>query len=172
MINNKLKFGLSTILFLMVNTIAVNAQAESVYIRAKHSDKCLHVPGDTANSFANGIRLTQWSCINQRNVQWEIEPYNDEGLVKLKSTSTGKCAQVNGGSRKNGAIISQWDCVNQANVLWTIKPVEDGYVNIVNHQTGKCLQVDGLSQVNNGTISQWTCVNQPNVKWKIVEASN
>jgi hypothetical protein len=148
------------------------AQAQPIYIKAQHSGKCLHIPASSGNSFANGIQLTQWQCIPQRNVQWELENVGapEQPVYRIKSISTGKCAQVNGGSKANGAVISQWDCVKQPNVHWVLQPVGDNFVNIVNLQTNKCLQVDGLSQSNNAPISQWDCVDQPNVKWKIVNA--
>jgi hypothetical protein len=166
----KIKLILNSIAAIVLGTIGIQpptlAQQKSpIYIQAQHSGKCLHVPGP---GYDNGLQLTQWSCIPQSNVQWQIQRVGNSGEYKIKSASTGKCAQVNGGSSENGAVISQWDCVDQPNVKWVSRPLGDGYSHIINSQTGKCLHVNGGTQYDNEQITQWDCIDQPNVKWKFV----
>ncbi len=165
----KIKLIINSLAAIVLGTIGIQttifAQESPTYIQAQHSGKCLHVPRSGTN---NGLQLTQWSCIPQANVQWQIQRVGNSGEFKIKSASTGKCAQVNNGSSANGAVISQWDCVDQANVLWVSRPLEDGFSHIINSQTGKCLHVNGGTQNNNAPITQWDCIDQGNVKWKFV----
>ncbi len=166
----KIKLVINSIAAIALGTIGIQSptlaqQRSPIYIQAQHSGKCLHVPGP---GYDNGLALTQWSCIPQSNVQWQIQRVGNSGEYKIKSASTGKCAQVNGGSSENGAVISQWDCVDQPNVKWVSRPLGDGYSHIINSQTGKCLHVNGNTQYDNEQITQWDCIDQPNVKWQFV----
>jgi hypothetical protein len=136
------------------------------YIVAQHSGKCMHVPG---GSNVNGTQLTQWDCIPQGNVKWEIFPIGG-GLNEIRSLGTGKCAQVHGGGNENGGLITQWDCVNQPNVHWQLVPTGDGYYHIKNAQSDKCLHVHGGGNRNGALLTQWDCIQQGNVKWKITNA--
>lgn len=133
------------------------------YIQAQHSAKCLHLPGGNPN---NGIQITQWDCLAQDNIRWEISSVGN-GLYQIKSKQTNKCVYVDGGSSQNGAKIVQWDCVNQANGRWRLVKNNDGYSHIVNAQSGKCLHVNGAGNENNVAITQWDCIQQGNVKWKL-----
>jgi hypothetical protein len=47
-----------------------NAQ-DYYYIVAKHSGKCLHQHGGTQG---NGDPITQWDCVNEPNVLWQLRP--------------------------------------------------------------------------------------------------
>jgi hypothetical protein len=148
--------------------IAADAQVISQYsfVRAKHSNKCLHVNGD--QGLGNGVPVTQWQCVNQNNVKWQLVPVPGEvGYYFFKVKFSDKCAQVNGLSQQNGAAITQWDCVNQDNVKWRLAPAGDGYYYLIAKHSNKCLQVNELSQANGAPITQWDCVDQPNVQWKL-----
>jgi hypothetical protein len=139
--------------------------ARDVFIRAKHSDKCLHI---TTGAQDNGLQATQWDCIKQNNVVWRLKPVpNDPGFYFIQVKSSDKCIQVDELSQANGARISQWDCVNQDNVKWKIVRANDGYNYIKAKHSNKCFHVHEASQANNAAITQWDCVNQPNVQWKI-----
>lgn len=132
------------------------------YIRAKHSDKCLHQHGGT---FGNGDRITQWECVDQYNVQWEFERTDDPGYYFIKARHSGKCAHQHGGTYGNGGRITQWDCVDQGNVKWRLIHVGRGYYHIKAQHSGKCMHVHGASWENGARITQWDCINQPNVLW-------
>lgn len=132
------------------------------YIRAKHSDKCLHQHGGT---LTNGGAITQWDCIDQGNVQWRIEPSPTPGYYFIKARHSDKCAHQHGGTYGNGDPITQWDCVNQGNLKWRIKHVGNNYYHIQVQHSGKCMHVHGGGWGNGDAITQWTCINQPNVLW-------
>jgi hypothetical protein len=174
----KNKFVMALVSGLTFYTIAVNAQPSGdisitdhadIYIKAKHSNKCLHIQGGAQD---NGLLATQWDCIRQNNVIWKLSPApNDPGFYFIQVKSSDKCLQVNDSSPANGARISQWDCVDQPNVKWNFFPAGDGYYYIRAKHSNKCFQVNNLSQANNAAITQWDCVNQPNVHWKFENAN-
>jgi hypothetical protein len=163
--NHKHGFSLGLALTLTFFSVPVDAQpAGDIFVRAKHSDKCLHI---REGSQGNGLPATQWECIRQNNVLWRfVQVPREPGFYFIKVKSSDKCIQVNGQSKENGAVISQWDCVNQNNVKWSLARASDGYYYIKAKHSNKCLQVNGASQDNNAPITQWDCVNQPNVQWK------
>jgi hypothetical protein len=132
------------------------------YIRAKHSNKCLHQHGGT---HGNGDPITQWDCVDQPNVQWRIEPSPTPGYYFIKARHSDKCAHQHGGTYENGDPITQWDCVNQANVKWRIIPAGNNYYYIRVQHSGKCMHVHGGGWGNGDPITQWSCINQPNVQW-------
>ena len=168
----KNKFVMALVSVLTFSTIAVNAQPSGdisitdhadIYIRAKHSNKCLHIMGGAQQ---NGILATQWDCIRQNNVIWKLYAApNDPGFYFIQVKSSNKCLQVDGASQANGARISQWDCVNQPNVKWKFFSAGNGYYYIRAKHSNKCFQVNGASLANNAAITQWDCVNRPNVHW-------
>jgi hypothetical protein len=132
------------------------------YIRAKHSDKCLHQHGGT---FGNGDPITQWDCVDEYNVQWELEPSPEHGYYFIKTRHSGKCAHQHGATYANGDRITQWDCINEGNVKWRLIPAPHDYFFIQVQHSGKCLHVHGGGWENGAPITQWDCINQPNVLW-------
>jgi hypothetical protein len=132
------------------------------YIRAKHSNKCLHQHGGVLD---NGAPLTQWDCVDQGNVQWRIEPSPSPGYYFIKARHSDKCAHQHGGTYNNGDPITQWDCVDQANVKWRIIPAGNNYYYIKVQHSGKCMHVHGGGWGNGDLITQWSCIDQPNVQW-------
>ncbi len=132
------------------------------FIRAKHSDKCLHQHGAV---FDNGAKITQWDCIDQYNVEWELEESPDPDYYFIKARHSGKCVHQHGATYGNGDPITQWDCVNQGNVKWRIIPAPNNYYYVQVQHSAKCLHVHGGSWDNGAAITQWDCINQPNVLW-------
>jgi len=139
------------------------AQETSVYLRALHSGKCLHVNGASS---ANGAAITQWDCANQPHITWRLR-YLGGGSMYLVADHSGKCAQVNGGGTANSVQVTQWDCQPVPHVIWRLDAAPRGLF-IVNRKSGKCLHVEGASTRNGGDISQYACIDQLNVQWTIV----
>src|SRR5262245_57935726 len=81
-----------------------NAQSPNVeyYFKAKQSGKCAQVDG---RSHANGANISQWDCLNQKNVKWTLRPLGNGNFFVVNSES-GKCMHVQGNSRENGGNIS------------------------------------------------------------------
>ena len=149
---------------------SANAESRiSVFLVAQHSNKCAQVHG---GGMENGAAITQWDCVNQPNVIWDvILKSTAAGTYILKAHNSNKCAQVNDESLSNGAVISQWDCVKQANVRWMLVDAGGGAFYIKNQESEKCMQVNGGSFDNGAAITQWDCVDQPNVKW-VMQSAN
>jgi hypothetical protein len=133
-------------------------------LKAKNSGKCMHVHG---GGNANGANITQWECVDQPNVQWQMVQTKEPGYFFLKARHSGKCAHVHGGGNANGANITQWDCVEQDNVKWSKKYLGKGYFNIVAKNSNKCAHIHGGGNANGANITQWDCVNQNNLKWQL-----
>jgi hypothetical protein len=133
------------------------------YIRAKHSNKCLHQHGGTTG---NGDPITQWDCVDQGNVQWRIEPSPDKNYYYIKARHSDKCAHQHGGTTGNGDPITQWECVNQGNVKWRLIPAGKNYFHIQAQHSKKCMHVHGGGSANGAAITQWSCIDQANVLWR------
>ncbi|MHC5748403.1 MAG: RICIN domain-containing protein [Nostoc sp.] len=86
----------------------------SYYLVAKHSNKCLHVQGA---GLQNNAQITQWDCVNQNNVKWQLFSAGS-GYYYFRAAHSQKCMHVYKNATNNGARISQWTCVNQPNVQW------------------------------------------------------
>ena len=134
------------------------------YVRAKHSNKCLHQQGAVDT---DGAPLTQWDCVNQPNVQWQVVRSPEDGYYYIKARHSGKCVHQQASVFDNGGPITQWTCVNQPNVKWRLRSAPDGYLYIQAQHSGKCLHVQGGGYGNGDPITQWDCVDQGNVQWKL-----
>lgn len=132
------------------------------YIRAKHSNKCLHQHG---HSYGNGDKITQWACVDQYNVHWRFDPSPDPDYYYISVRHSGKCVHQHGHSYKNGDKITQWDCVNQGNVKVRIVPAGEDYYYLQFQHSNKCIHVHEAAANNGASITQWSCINQPNVQW-------
>ncbi|HRJ53753.1 MAG TPA: RICIN domain-containing protein [Candidatus Thiothrix moscowensis] len=173
--------SLSTISMTLALTLAclsVPASAEPAadgifYIKAKHSNKCVHQHGHINN---NGGNVTQWDCVNQGNTKLERIP-TGSGYFLLRFKHSGKCVTVENDSLDRGANIIQWDCNYDGprNQTWhTLKASNnptDPYVQIQSGN-GACLHQHGATNGNGDNITQWDCVNEPNVLWKFTPAPN
>lgn len=131
------------------------------YIRAKHSDKCLHQHGAVLH---NGGPITQWDCVDQYNVQWQFQ-HAPDGYYYIRARHSGKCAHQHGATQGNGDPITQWDCINQPNVKWRVIPAPNNHHYLQVQHSAKCMHVHGARWENGTPITQWDCINQPNVLW-------
>ncbi|WP_437968921.1 RICIN domain-containing protein [Sorangium sp. So ce260] len=137
------------------------ADGRYYYIRAKHSDRCMHQHGAVLH---NGGAITQWECVDQYNVQWKFEDAPD-GHYYIRARHSGKCAHQHGATQGNGDPITQWDCVNLPNVKWRLLPSANNYYYMQVQHSGKCMHVHGARWDNGTPITQWDCIDQPNVLW-------
>ena len=152
---------------LVAPAMALEFPTHHVFIRSASTDQCLHVRGDVENQ--NGLPVSQWECINQDNVIWDLIRASG-GTFMIRSPYSRRCIQVDRGSQDNDAVISQWDCVDQSNVKWFIKPTGKGTYYIQNKYTGRCLHLHGATLGNGVPITQWECIPQTNVQWSIEES--
>lgn len=164
---------LTTISMMTASHAELPAPDGVFYLKAKHSNKCVHQHGNTHN---NGDNVTQWDCLNQGNVKLERIPLGSAYFL-LRFQHSGKCVTVKDDSLERGANIIQWDCQDDGarNQTWhAIKASNnptDPYVQIQSGN-GACLHQHGATRGNGDNITQWDCVNEPNVLWKFTPAPN
>ncbi|WP_405434552.1 glycoside hydrolase family 27 protein [Micromonospora sp. NBC_00617] len=79
----------------------------------------------------------------------------------IRSTSAGRCLDVNGASQTNGASAIIWDCHGQANQSWTSTNVQELRV-----YGGKCLDVNNGGTANGTSVIIWDCHGQANQQWR------
>jgi hypothetical protein len=166
--NSKFKLSLGLVLGSILFAIPGNTQVNDFfglfYIRAMHSDSCLHNPD---GSQRNNVLVTQWRCIVQPNVQWSINYVGSNNYVWIKNAASDKCLRVKEASLEEYAPIVQYDCNNNyRSEQWALIPVRNGYYYIKNRYSGKCIHVHGASQLNGAQITQRRCEDRPNILWK------
>ncbi|MET8366992.1 ricin-type beta-trefoil lectin domain protein [Micromonospora sp. NPDC005194] len=79
----------------------------------------------------------------------------------IRSTSAGRCLDVNGASQTNGATTIIWDCHGQANQSWTSTSAQELRV-----YGGKCLDVYNAGTANGTSVIIWDCHGQANQQWR------
>ncbi|MFG1885667.1 glycoside hydrolase family 27 protein [Micromonospora sp. NPDC049102] len=79
----------------------------------------------------------------------------------IRSTSAGRCLDVNGASQTNGATAIIWDCHGQANQSWTSTSAQELRV-----YGGKCLDVYDGGTANGTSVIIWDCHGQANQQWR------
>ncbi|MFG1651610.1 glycoside hydrolase family 27 protein [Micromonospora sp. NPDC049275] len=79
----------------------------------------------------------------------------------IRSTSAGRCLDVNGASQTNGATAIIWDCHGQANQSWTSTSSQELRV-----YGGKCLDVYNAGTANGTSVIIWDCHGQANQQWR------
>lgn len=78
---------------------------------------------------------------------------------------SGKCLDVEGGSRDDKAEIIQFDCLKQNNQRWTVQSVGNGMFRMVARHSGKCMDVSGASQDNGARVIQFACHDGTNQRF-------
>ncbi|MCX5070248.1 lectin [Micromonospora lupini] len=79
----------------------------------------------------------------------------------IRSTSAGRCLDVNGASQTNGATAIIWDCHGQANQSWTSTSSQELRV-----YGNKCLDVFNAATANGTSVIIWDCHGQANQQWR------
>ncbi|MFF9808382.1 RICIN domain-containing protein [Streptomyces coeruleorubidus] len=131
-------------------------------VAARHSGKCIDVPG---KSVTDGVQLTQYTCNGGMNQAWWFKDLGN-GYVQLVVRHSGKCMDVADSSTVNGNKIIQWGCSTGTNQQWQLQDTGDGYVRLVSRLSGKCLDVSSASIDNGAKLIQWTCGTGANQQWQ------
>jgi hypothetical protein len=88
----------------------------------------------------------------------------EDAIVKLVSSTNGKCLQPVNGSHNQGDAIVQATCNGSTAQQWTVHLVSSTKVHLINRASGLCL--DARGKAANGTpIQQWTCNGISNENW-------
>jgi cytolethal distending toxin subunit B len=122
------------------------------------------------NSSSNGTHLIVYDNLGGGNQHFNFEPTPD-GLFNIRNQSTGKCLDLNNGSRADaGSYVNEWDCQGQDTQKWDVESwgtTDPGAVEITNWTTGMCLDVRGANP-NNGTwLDIWPCVGSQNQEFTL-----
>ncbi len=88
----------------------------------------------------------------------------EDAIVRLVSSSSGKCLQPLNGSHNQGDAIVQVTCNGGAAQQWTVHSVSSTKVHLINRASHFCLDARGKA-VNGTPIQQWTCNSISNENW-------
>jgi hypothetical protein len=137
----------------------ITTLATNVYIKIRHSGKCLTVHG---NSTADGAQIDQYSCVGQANQRWNIFK-NGPATWFIQNVHSGKCADVKGGNGGRRTPIIQWHCHGGLNQNFQISAVSGSYREISSVLgVNNCLDIRGASTANNTALILWTCTRDRN----------
>lgn len=131
-------------------------------LQARHSSKCMDVPGA---SNASGTGLVQWACNSGANQQWAADDLGN-GYVRLKAAHSGMCADIASQSTSNGAAIVQASCGAGNSQQWVKESTDNGYFRLKSRHSGLCIDVNGASSADGATLIQWTCGGGTNQQWR------
>jgi hypothetical protein len=120
-------------------------------IVAKHSGKCLDVPGGNLN---NGAKIQQWDCHGGDNQAFLFVPAGN-GTFGIFSKYTGKVLDVEGWSHDNGANILQWTWHGGENQRWRLVPADcAGTYYLVSEHSGLVMDILFGDQGNGAQLIQ------------------
>jgi xyloglucan-specific exo-beta-1,4-glucanase len=131
-------------------------------LQARHSSKCIDVPGA---STASGTGLVQWTCHTGTNQQWATDDMGN-GYFRLKVAHSGLCADLSGQSTANGAAVVQASCGAGNSQQWVKENTDGGYFRLKSRHSGLCIDVNGASSADGATLIQWTCGGGTNQQWR------
>jgi len=120
---------------------------------ARHSGKCLEVPGASKD---NGQVITQNACVRgAAHQRFRLQP-TDGGFYQIVAQHSGKCLDISKESITDSARIVQWDCWGGANQQFRLLPSDNGHHRLIARSSVKCLDVTG-GTANNTPVQQYTC---------------
>ncbi|MBW4621657.1 MAG: RICIN domain-containing protein [Cyanosarcina radialis HA8281-LM2] len=151
----------------MVNVRASSGGTFNSTAVARHSNKCLDVPGSQTT---DGVQLQQWPCNGTNAQNFQFRPVagvaNTYNIVNVNSN---KCIDVYGASTSNGAAIIQWSCHGGNNQQFRRESFGGGYYRLVARHSNKCIDVSGVSLSDGAKVHQWTCGNGNNQQWRLAQ---
>jgi hypothetical protein len=133
------------------------------FLVARHSGKCLDVPGGSRNSVTP---VQQYSCTGAENQTWAFEAVGD-GFFRIVSLFSRMCLDVQGFSQQPQALVQQYPCNGGDNQSFSFQHMSGGYNLIVAKHSGLCLDVRGASTADLALIQQFPCHGNTNQQWAI-----
>ncbi|MGW9072343.1 trypsin-like serine protease [Streptomyces yangpuensis] len=127
----------------------------TVSVRNVNSDRCLWVPWQTADNYA---QAKQYDCALQyADQRWKIEPVVGGGF-QIRNVNSDRCLWVSWQTPGNDVAVQQYDCLPQyADQLWEIEPVAGGGNQIRNAVSKRCLWVPWQTAGNYAEVKQVDC---------------
>ncbi|WP_145909087.1 RICIN domain-containing protein [Kitasatospora viridis] len=122
----------------------------------------LDVPGGSSN---DGTQLDTATVNGGTSQNWQFDQQPD-GSYHLVNSSSGRCAEVNGGSLNAGAVVDQWKCDSTStNEFWTLTPLSNGSYLVSSVRSG--LVLTAASTADGATLTQQVNTNSPQQQWTI-----
>ncbi|GAA1236532.1 hypothetical protein GCM10009665_28360 [Kitasatospora nipponensis] len=128
----------------------------------------LEVPGSSPST---GTQLDTWAVVaGSANENWQFDQLSD-GAYELVNSSSGLCAEVNGGFTNAGAVVDQWTCVVTAdggpppNEQWLLTALSNGSYLVTSVNSGLVLTT--ASTANGATLTQQVNTDSPQQQWTI-----
>ncbi|HEU6455441.1 MAG TPA: RICIN domain-containing protein [Roseateles sp.] len=131
-------------------------------LQARHSGKCLDVPGYSSGS---GTALVQWTCSGGANQQWSFEDAGG-GWSRLKVSHSGQCLDLASQSTANGTAVVQATCNGNTSQQWVTEDMGSGYFRLKSRFSGLCMDVNAAGTADGATVIQWACGTGTNQQWK------
>jgi len=131
-------------------------------LQARHSGKCLDVPGYSGSS---GTALVQWTCSGGANQQWSFEDAGG-GWSRLKVSHSGQCLDLASQSTANGTAVVQATCNGGTSQQWVTEDMGSGYFRLKSRFSGLCMDVNAAGTADGATVIQWACGTSTNQQWK------
>lgn len=131
--------------------------------QARHSGKCVDVPGGSRNSVTP---VQQFSCTWADNQEWALQA-DGTGFFRIVSKFSGMCLDVAGASQQQQALVQQFPCNGGDNQRFSLRHVSGDFNMIVARHSGMCLDVRGASTANLAPIQQFPCNGGNNQQWRI-----
>ncbi|MCE4557811.1 RICIN domain-containing protein [Pelomonas cellulosilytica] len=131
-------------------------------LQARHSSKCLDVPGFSSSS---GTALVQWNCSGGANQQWSFEAAGG-GWSRVKISHSGQCLDIASQSTAGGVALIQATCNGDTSQQWVTEDMGSGYLRLKSRFSGLCVDVNAASTADGGTVIQWACGTGTNQQWK------
>jgi hypothetical protein len=139
----------------MVQVKAGNNNTFTSSVVAKHSNKCLDVPGGQTTS---GLQLQQLTCNGSKDQKFQFQPVSGTpDTYKIINFSSGQCLEVYGGYPSNGNRIVQSSCNTSSHQRFRLEATGSGYYRLIAQHSNKCVDVYGGYDYDGAKMIQWTC---------------
>jgi hypothetical protein len=131
-------------------------------LQARHSGRCLDVPGFSTGA---GVQLVQWDCGTGSNQQWSTDDIGN-GYMRLRVGHSGMCLDLASQSTANAVAVVQAPCGAGNSQQWIKEWTDGGYFRLKSRYSGLCVDVNGARTANGTTLIQWTCGAANNQQWR------
>lgn len=135
---------------------------------AKHSGRCMAVPGASRSS---GVQLVQNTCTGSTAQHFDFLPVAGAlDTYTIKNRNSGLCLDVANASLQNGTAVTQRACANTQNQRFALSPVPAAGAKaflVKPLHSGQCTDVYGGSTASGAKIIQWPCHGGANQTWNV-----
>jgi CubicO group peptidase (beta-lactamase class C family) len=114
----------------------VAEQGGTFHFVARHSDKCVEVPGAQTT---NGVQLQQRACDGTPAQSFEVTPasaqtpsteISNNGTYRIRNKRSGKCVEAAAGKTANGTAVQQAECKETSAQAWQMVATYGGFYKV------------------------------------------